>query len=130
MDYSKLEGLTDEQVTEVANIARDVVSCENEYIRVKREAKTIYIKYGLLKMITCKACGETMTGDGHTVAYHCPNVDVDELCLEPDAEPVECEHEDNEMTTPFDSVTCWVKGCDEPQLAISLNCKEHHNENV
>lgn len=39
-----------------------------------------------------------MSGDGYLSAYHCPNVDIDDMCLEGDANPVHCtlEEEDSE----------------------------------
>lgn len=38
----------------------------------------------------CRDCSETMEGDGHTVVYHCPSVDVINSGIEPDANPVYC----------------------------------------
>ena len=44
----------------------------------------------------CK-CGEQMIGDGYTSAIHCPNADLDKhLYNEPDANPVECDFEEEE----------------------------------
>lgn len=40
----------------------------------------------------CKNCGEEYIGDGYTVVLHCPNADYD--CVEPDANPIDCEDED------------------------------------
>ena len=40
----------------------------------------------------CKGCGESMEGDGYTIALHCPNVDVSYMT--PDCDPVYCEIED------------------------------------
>jgi hypothetical protein len=31
-----------------------------------------------------------MEGDGYTLVYHCPTIDVSDLCIEPDANPVYC----------------------------------------
>lgn len=39
----------------------------------------------------CKTCGEEMEGDGYTVALHCPNVEIYDMCIEPDANPVFCD---------------------------------------
>lgn len=41
--------------------------------------------------MTCKVCGEDLVGDGYSTAIHCPNKDVDDLYLEPDADVVYCE---------------------------------------
>ena len=40
----------------------------------------------------CIHCGETMEGDGYTIVYHCPSVEVDGV--EPDTNPIYC------ITTP------------------------------
>ena len=42
-----------------------------------------------IKMI-CKTCGENMIGDGYTIPYHCPNVDIIGFGIEPDANPIHC----------------------------------------
>ena len=39
----------------------------------------------------CKTCGEEMEGDGYSIAVHCTNIDMSDMTLEPDANPVYCE---------------------------------------
>ncbi len=41
--------------------------------------------------MTCKVCGEHLVGDGYSTAIHCPNKDIADLYLEPDADIVYCE---------------------------------------
>jgi hypothetical protein len=43
---------------------------------------------------TCETCGEHYIGDGYTTVIHCPNADV--FSIEPDAEVVDCELENEE----------------------------------
>jgi hypothetical protein len=46
----------------------------------------------------CLNCGEEMEGDGYTVVFHCPNVDVIEEGYEPDAAPVYCGNADERLS--------------------------------
>ena len=39
----------------------------------------------------CPVCGGIIEGDGFTVVLHCENVELSDLCVEPDADPVYCE---------------------------------------
>lgn len=42
-------------------------------------------------MMTCRACGEWLIGDGYTTVIHCPDAPEDEVsCAEPDAYPIYC----------------------------------------
>ena len=43
---------------------------------------------------TCPNCGGPLLGDGYTVALHCENAE-DIAEIEPDAEPVFCESEED-----------------------------------
>lgn len=44
----------------------------------------------------CKKCGEYYIGDGFKKVIHCPNAKEEKLELvEPDANPVDCDFEDN-----------------------------------
>ena len=39
----------------------------------------------------CDVCGGTMSGDGHTIVYHCENVDIDLWWDKvPDDNPISC----------------------------------------
>lgn len=40
--------------------------------------------------MNCKNCNERMEGDGYTLAYHCPTVELEGVGIEPDADPVYC----------------------------------------
>lgn len=40
----------------------------------------------------CPYCGGNIEGDGYTIVLHCENADLP-LDVEPDAEPVLCEHQ-------------------------------------
>ena len=47
--------------------------------------------HGRYGVVTCKVCGEDLVGDGYSTVIHCPNKDIDDLYLEPDADVVHCE---------------------------------------
>lgn len=40
--------------------------------------------------MTCPDCGGKIIGDGYTEVEHCENVDVSDMCLEPDAGIIYC----------------------------------------
>lgn len=42
--------------------------------------------------MTCKNCGERYEGDGYSLAFHCPDADIEDW-PEPDANPVDCKPE-------------------------------------
>ena len=51
----------------------------------------------MFQEFVCKTCGESMSGDGYSVVFHCPNADTS-LGYEPDAPPLYCTEsvDDNE----------------------------------
>lgn len=47
----------------------------------------------------CKNCGGDMIGDGYISVIHCEYADEDKYCFrEPDADPIYCSFESNEVT--------------------------------
>jgi len=41
--------------------------------------------------MSCPYCGGRLEGDGYTIAIHCENVDISDLCVEPDVDPIYCD---------------------------------------
>ena len=39
---------------------------------------------------SCPNCAGSMQGDGYHTPFHCENVDIDKMFLEPDCNPVYC----------------------------------------